>query len=311
MVSVIVPIFNAEKNLPVLIDCLRRQKEKNFEVLLIDDGSSDDSGRICEEIVQKDQRFKCFHQKNLGVSEARNKGLEIANGKYITFLDADDAIDENYLEVLVQSIEKYDADVMICNVIVRDEVKELKKFVCSDAVWNRVEALNYLLERKKINSGPYAKLYRKDILKGVKFPKLKAYEDILFVKDVFCKCEKIAVTDKTSYYYIQNEIGTMSNFIRMPSEDIIVATDILLKFIVDYKILNSDCFYTTASHLMQYVQPLLEKKDEASCFFVKKSKMLFRKYLANIIWCNSFPWKEKIAYCIFGLGWDLWHKKRI
>ena len=304
-------MYNAEQSIRRMLKCLVMQTEKNFEVLLIDDGSMDETKSVCWKVIKDDFRFKYFYQENSGVSAARNKGIRIAKGEYITVLDADDYIDKNYLKVLREYIEKYNTDIAICDVVVLNKELEIKRFTHQNEVCNREEALNLLLERKTVNSGPCAKLFKKEILQNNTFPSLKAYEDILFVKEALNKCKKVVLTNQTAYYYVQNNAGVMSGFNKMPTTDILVATEALLKFICGHCELSAESLYVTVSHLMQYVQPLLSNDDQESCLFVEKSRKLYKKYLINIVCCKAFPWKEKIAYILFCFGWDMWNKKRV
>lgn len=310
MISVIIPIYNAAKYLSHTFQCLRGQTYANFEVLLINDGSTDRSGELCEEIVRQDPRFRYFPQQNSGVSAARNHGIEAAQGKYITFIDADDEIAPNYLEVLRNALEESNCQMSVCDVTVITDGRETNRFSCPDGVLPQQEALNLLLSRRNINSGPCAKLFLRDILKDISFPPLKAYEDILFVTEAMGRCSGIAVTSKTEYRYIQNSSGTMGIFLKMPSSDIISATDRLLGFLQTRDDLSPLCFYITVSHLMQYIHPLLNTDNDQSKAFIAQSQALYRKYLSGILRCTAFPWKEKVLFSLFAFGWSF-HERKI
>lgn len=309
MISVIIPIYNAEKELPRMRDCLLDQTERDFEVLLVNDGSTDSSGQICDEIAEKDSRFHVLHQSNAGVSVARNRGLSEANGEYITFLDADDAIDPWYLATLLAVCETTGADIAVCDVALERNGADETRFTLPEQVLSQTDGLNYLLSRRGINSGPCAKLLRKTVLEGVTFPPLRAYEDILFVKDAFCRAQKIAVTDKATYHYIENSDGAMSHFTKAPSLDIVKATAELLAFYTTHKALSPMSFYITASHLMQYVIPMLPAPTEPERPFLAAAQKLYRKYRIEICRCKAFPWKEKVVYLAFSAGWTLRGKK--
>lgn len=116
-ISVIIPVYNAEKTLNRCLNSIIAQDFKDFEVLLVDDGSTDDSGKICDEYAAKDDRFKVFHKKNGGASSARNIGLDNAKGEYITFCDADDYTEANWLDVFISNIKDYDIVVSSFNQI--------------------------------------------------------------------------------------------------------------------------------------------------------------------------------------------------
>lgn len=301
MISVIIPIYNAAQYLSRTIQCLREQVYTDFEVLLIDDGSKDDSAQICREIVKADPRFRYAFQENRGVSAARNHGLNLSRGDYIAFIDADDMIPENYLGVLLEALLKKDGQMSVCDVVIMENNRETTRFTCAEEMLGQRETLNFLLSRRNINSGPCAKLFRREILCGIAFPLLRAYEDILFVIEAVCCCERIAITDRTEYRYIQNSGSAMSGFARMPSADIITATDKILDFLQTRNDLDPMCVYITISHLMQYVLPLCDREEAGS--FIGGARYVFRKNWKEILRCRAFPWKEKITYSLFICGW--------
>ena len=296
-ISVIIPVYNAAATLPATVRGVLAQTYADLELLLINDGSTDGSGAVCDGFA--DPRVWVFHQENQGVSAARNLGLSHAGGEYITFLDADDIVPADYLQVLYDACRN--ADIAVCDVVSIQDDQELARFTHPDAVLTQREALDFLLTRRRINSGPYAKLFRRDVLEGLTFPPLKAYEDILFIREAFCRANRIAVTDRTEYRYIQNPAGAMSSFFKAPSADIIRATDALLEFIGNRRDLSPETFYITASHLMQYAMPAAQNPEGRE--FVLLSRKLYRKYWRQLLACPAFPWKEKIAFSLFILGW--------
>lgn len=310
MISVIIPVYNAGSRLSELLKCLYSQSERDFEVLLINDGSMDGSDQICEEAAAADSRFSCIHQANKGVSSARNCGLQRARGEYITFLDADDKIDPEYFHSLLSLCREQRADVAVCDVIVERNGREVSRFACDKKSMTQKEALNYLLTRRQVNSGPCAKLYRRELIEGLVFPPLKAYEDILFVKEAFCRANRIAATSSTAYHYVENSQGAMGIFLRTPSRDIIEATGQLLSFLKGRPELDPECFYITASHLMQYVQSALPCQLEEQRRFVFESKELYQRHRRDILTCEAFPRKEKLLYLAFTYGW-LYENKKI
>lgn len=301
MISVIIPIYNAAQHLPRMLHSLETQSAQSLEIILIDDGSTDASADICKTAEQHDARIHYFYQKNAGVSAARNYALSLANGEYISFLDADDAIDPNYFSELLLAC--HSADIAVCDVVIKTRTGEaLSRFTAGNETLTSQQAINFLLSRKKINSGPCGKLFRRSIVEGLHFPALKAYEDILFVKDAFFQSAYIASTSSTAYHYYQNAGGAMAQQKRSPSLDIVIATEELLKFISQHKELDATCLYITISHLYQYVLSL-DTKDATSKPFREAVRQLYQKYWKNILFCRAFPGKEKILYSLF--TWNL------
>lgn len=307
LISVIIPAYNAEKELGKCIESLLQQTYSGFEIILINDGSTDNTGEICDRYSCIDSRIYVIHNENRGVSAARNCGIEEAKGEFITFIDADDIVDKNYLSVLISAIA--DNDVAVCDVTVEDNEKEIRRFTLPSGVLKQPESMNELFVRRNLNSGPYAKLFRRDIVGDIRFPLIKAYEDIIFVKNVFAHVRYVAVTNQTKYHYIQNSSGAMSSFKKSPSLDIVNVTDELLDYIINHDDLSPECFYITASHLMQYVIPMLPTPAITEKEFVGAVQKLYSKYKKSILQCRAFPWKEKAVYLAFTSGYLYYERK--
>lgn len=307
MISIIVPVYNTGQKLETMLNSIRNQSYMDWELILVDDGSSDDTPEICYRASREDFRITCIHQENSGVSAARNRGMSEAKGDYIAFLDGDDLIDTNYLEEL--QIACKDADIAVCDVIVEKDGKETQRFTLKGSMLTQQQGLDYLLSRRGINSGPCAKLFRKSIVEALQFPALHCYEDILFVRDAFCQAERIAVTDRTSYHYIDNAEGTMSGIRNRGLHDVVSATEELLSFLEIRRDLNPECYYVTASHLMQYVLEAVLHPTNIGNELINDTKKLFREHIRGILRCKAFPNKEKIMYFLFSMGWLYRNKK--
>ena len=141
LISVIVPVYNVEKYIKKCLDSIIYQTYKNIEIILVDDGSTDNSGIICDVYKERDKRIKVIHKKNNGVSAARNTGIENANGKWISFVDSDDWIDKNYFEILISKIYNNDIDCILC--------------CYNRVVKNNVEKVKYVTEEKNYTSRQY------------------------------------------------------------------------------------------------------------------------------------------------------------
>ncbi|MDP4142966.1 MAG: glycosyltransferase [Bacillota bacterium] len=206
--SIIVPVYNVEKYIHRCIDSILEQTFTDFELILVDDGSLDNSGRICNGYAGFDSRIKVIHKKNGGLSSARNAGLDIAQGEYIGFVDSDDWIEKDMYESLYNAMLKYDADVTICGrfVVKRDEITAI-----SDSeevqVFNRFEALYELIldDINKINNFAWDKLYKKELFKDIRFPEGRYFEDIFTAYKILLAANKIVHIKSPKYYYFQRE----------------------------------------------------------------------------------------------------------
>lgn len=205
-ISVIVPVFNCEKYIERCIKSVLSQTFLNFELIIVDDGSTDNSFTICQVYEKKDSRIKVIHQENYGVSSARNKGINESNGLYITFLDSDDWISEVYLERMIRIAEMNNADMVICkykmiNTYEKDIPSEDK--VCT---YNGKEAIHiHGMTMDGAFRSPTAKLTRSSIIREHLFPENRHYaEDAACVYLWMFECNVICETDEIHYYYYIN-----------------------------------------------------------------------------------------------------------
>lgn len=229
LVSIIVPVYNAEKYLNRCIDSILSQTMTDFELLLIDDGSKDNSGRICDEYAAKDVRVRAFHKPNGGVSSARNLGLDNAKGKWITFVDADDRCSCNYLEHLLSKVDD-DTDLIISYAVICDSTGE-KAEVYPEY---RVNATNF--ERLFVDSdmhwhtSPWAKLYRASIIyeNSLRFNEMMHIgEDADFLFSFMLITDKIYVSSDTDYYYTCDVSGSLTKRINTIDSEIALYRTIL------------------------------------------------------------------------------------
>lgn len=229
MISVIVPVYNVEKYLERCVKSIAAQTYKDLEILLIDDGSTDKSGKMCDDFQQTDSRIKAFHKQNGGLSDARNYGIEHSAGEFISFVDSDDYIDEKMLETLHRLITENDADLAVCSAMDVFEgkevtqVKEIKEFNL-----NKVESYKYMLRGDGIPSA-CNKLYKRQTVGNVRFPAGKLYEDGFFTPQILKRVEKTAVTSKPMYYYFRRADSITTKPFRKGDLDVIEAYDKCVK----------------------------------------------------------------------------------
>jgi glycosyltransferase involved in cell wall biosynthesis len=207
LVSVIVPVYNVEKYIHKCIESLLGQTYKAIEIILVDDGSKDGSGAICDEYASKDSRVKVIHKENGGLSSARNSALEIAQGKYLSFVDSDDYVDVQMYEKMVRACEEYDAGITICNHYVDDDgvYSVENSYLDTVKVYESEQALRLLIEDDYIRNYFCDKLFRADLLEGIRFPLKRNYEDVARMYLLFEKSERICQIPDFMYYYVRHE----------------------------------------------------------------------------------------------------------
>jgi len=202
LISVIIPVYNVEKYLSRCIDSVINQTYKNLEIILIDDGSMDDSGKICDEYALKDNRIKVIHKQNGGVSSARNVGLDIAKGEYIGFVDSDDYIENDMYEILYELLVRNQTDISCCN----KYVFRVNKFIDSENFpTEKILSFNEVLDNPKHDFYIWNKLFSRNVIGNIRFnEQLTLGEDLLFTYQVLQKIRNIAFYKEAKYYYCDN-----------------------------------------------------------------------------------------------------------
>lgn len=222
--SVTIPVYNVEKYFPSCMESVLNQtfiknNPKDFEIILVDDGSKDLSGKMCDEYAEKYDFIKVFHQENKGLSSGRNVCIEKAQGEYISMIDSDDIIHPNYYEKMVSVLDETGLPVVKCNrfYLSRDEKPQFKPIINKKTeIYTTKEAFkNDILELRRhplLVEGMCTKLYRKDIIGDTRFnEKLKNEEDFLFVSELMYKFDKFAKIEDVLYFVVDNENSNTNN----------------------------------------------------------------------------------------------------
>lgn len=202
-ISIIVPVYNVEKYLQQCLDSILAQSFENFEVILVNDGSTDSSGEICSLYTKKDNRIKIYHKKNGGVSSARNIGVKLCTGKYILFVDSDDYILKDYCEKLLKISQKSNSDIVICKMV--RELSKNKKTQYNKKFLNREEALIEMFKGNLYRFSLSAKLFKASIVKEEIFPTGMIHEDQGTTYKYFLKAKKVLYIDYPGYVYFYRE----------------------------------------------------------------------------------------------------------
>ena len=214
LISLIIPCYNAEFSLEKCLKSVIEQDYPTLEIIIIDDGSTDNSSKIYEEFQRKYQRIKIIKQENAGVANARNKGIKIANGEYLCFVDSDDWVEKNYCSELYRLLISESADISIIEASYENLDGEIifQKPTSSEKVFDGNRALVLLLEDKVLQSHPWGKLYKVSFLKNINFPEnLKCFEDYSTLFKVFDKAIKVVKSNEKLYHYIQHDDSLSHN----------------------------------------------------------------------------------------------------
>lgn len=215
LISVIMPVYNVEKYLHRAVQSILDQTIHEWELILVDDGSMDESPQICDYYARQDGRIRVFHQLNGGLSAARNIGLSMASGKYISFVDSDDWIKCDMLQIMSSICEEKRAQICCCEFFIaydNGRTDERTKTENVLEILNQKEAIYELLIDRKIQSFSCNKLFERELFDGIEFPVGKHYEDIGTTYKLVLKSEKVAIYNVSLYYYYQRENSITHTF---------------------------------------------------------------------------------------------------
>ena len=286
LISVIVPIYNVELYLEKCIVSIINQTYKNLEIILVNDGSPDNCPQICEEYAKKDSRIKVIHKKNGGLSDARNYGIDIANGKYLCFIDSDDYIADQMIEKLYQNLKKNKSDISICNfyeTYSNDYLKfypfpEKKLKISGNAKFYNIYNKYFLS-----TIAAWGKLYKKEIFNNIKYPLGKIHEDEAIITEVLKNAKVISYFDEPLYYYVQRE-KSITKIFDLKRLDIIEVHEKRLEFFnrIEPTLLKLE-YMSYVKGLTKIIIPGLKKihEQEKYKFYVKRKKQLISALIKN------------------------------
>lgn len=304
-ISIIVPIYNTEKYLQRCIDSILNQTFKDFELILVNDGSTDLSGKIIEDYARKDKRIKTLHIENSGQGAARNRGLDIATGDYIGFVDSDDWIHMQMYEFMYNSILKYNADIVqVGHEIVYDfsnreeisfeqiRVDKYNNIFSKIASCNSFEILPFIF--------PVNKLYSKNMWSQLRYQEGKFAEDLRLISSLYSNCNSyVRLYADFYYYYMSPNSSTRSSFNKIQLEDIEAWEELINFYQLNYKEINiTNLKSIYCRRLISYYFKMNEDRKK----YQKEQKYLKNKLLRNLFWVfksNKFNIKEKGVYILF------------
>lgn len=210
MISIIVPIYNVETYLSRCVDSILNQTITDIEVILVDDGSPDRCGEVCDQYEREDPRIRVIHKENGGLSDARNAGLEIAKGEYIAFVDSDDWLDLQYLEKLMNYLRETNADICECKVYrTSGESFNHQTVATTEEIYDTTHALEELIQNRVFHQHVWNKLYRRKVIGDVRFPLGKTNEDEFWTYHVFGQAKRAVKISDTLYNYFQRPNSIM------------------------------------------------------------------------------------------------------
>ena len=315
LISVIIPVYNAEQYLDRCLLSVLSNTYQNWEVILVDDGSKDASGTICDRYAEKDSRFVVIHKKNGGTAAARNDALKIARGEYIAFLDNDDYISPYYYEYMIRAMTETGADVVVSEITREDNLELLTKQVYTQP--KIVEKKEFILgtytDNWTRNTVPWNKLYKRELFTNICFPLGKGYEDAYTTYQLLFAAKKICLLDNILYCWYTNEESYSSkkdNAKKLQFREEAIRLQSEFYTMPDYRTVKETAtvFYMKQLHFMLWQLDNDYEKSQATAavrkVFFKRMKKVFRKNKGLLVLED----KRKIAEYIYPIRFVLYRK---
>lgn len=286
LITIVVPIYNVEKYLERCVDSIISQSYKNIEIILVDDGSKDNSSKICDEYKKRDSRIKVIHKENGGLSDARNKGIDISNGKYICFIDSDDWINKDMIETMHETIKKDNSQISICRRYRAYEdgkkIEEQYKKYPKKNIFNNIEGLSYLMSFCGYDMSACDKMFELKLFDNIRFPFGKTCEDSFTTYKLLFNAKKISYINKPfyNYFYRINSITRNSNV----NETVIEAAKEQYQFVNDNvpELINEASSFLITAYISVFNEYIKRKKkcpNEKK--YIKECRKLIKPSLKN------------------------------
>ena len=306
-ISVIIPVYNVEKYIHKCVDSVIGQTMQDIEIILVDDGTKDCCGEICDEYAEKDSRIKVVHKENGGLSDARNAGMKYATGECVVFVDSDDYIKNDMLEYMYKNLLEYDADFSTCGVydVYGDHIIEQESMPVK--LVSGEEAFSYILQGTHIKGAIWNKMFRRSLIEELEFPVGKTYEDVFYTCELMKKVKKVAVGTEPKYYYIHRENSITTRPYSLRDHDIIEGYTKTFKIVMEHfpNLKQEAQFRFFWSWFVVLDKMLTEKKYNEITQF-KKIRSDLRKNVWKIVRNPYFQKSRKIAAIVLKFNTKLY-----
>lgn len=309
-ISVIVPVYNVEKYLIRCVNSILNQEYHDFELILVDDGSPDQSPQICDNLKLRDSRIQVVHKENGGLSDARNAGLKVARGDYIAFVDSDDVVSKHYLSILYNALSNSECDIAVCSfakfskeISYEPIVEEKPEIVSGYEMLNRIYSEDHMEYLQTVVA--WNKLYRKSLFDNIHFPKGMIHEDEATTYRLYFKAEKVALVQSKLYFYYQNNEGIMKRKFNVNRLDYLLALRDRYNFYMENGL---DGLATkTASLLYTYTvdyASLDKQAVEEYSIFMRELRKIYSSY-RKILLKQKFDAKTHLRLLLSKVCWRI------
>ena len=311
LVSVIVPVYNVEKYLARCMDSIIAQTYKNLEILLIDDGSTDSSGKICDEYAEKDSRIRVIHQENQGLAEVSNIGLREAKGEWIQFVDSDDWIDAETIETCYNLSQKYNVDMVIFSIMTELE-NEKHLFYNHNHSYRLQNKYDVLRTIAFASVSRYNKFSKASLYKGVEYPKGKLYEDIATTHKVIANAERILDINIPFYHYYVRGGSILRSSFSPKTYDLVDGIQKFSDFVMNFHDWNEqeqkDIYLGICFRKLLFVDIMIKTSIPESYDMKFVSNLRKEIDAVHVIRCKLLSRKRKIKMLLFKFNFRLYRK---
>lgn len=296
-ISIIVPVYNSSPYISKCIESILDQTFKNFELILVNDGSTDQSGHICEQYALQDSRIKLVHKENGGVSSARNAGINLARGEFISFVDGDDWIYKEMYSKLYDLSKETNSDISICSIYreINGEVIGTKReeFIIE---MDNTEAMRELFTGKYFRFAVWAKLYKKSCFKNILYPEDRRLDDLPTTYKIFSNANKVAYTSYAGYIYLLRENSIITSSYNEKKLDVFLGWDEIITFMnKNYPKLSKEYISCFVYYSMDHVYSILNQVEDPGerNKYILYIQQYVRKYYKEILKNTRLSLKHK------------------
>lgn len=305
-ISIIVPVYNVEQYLERMLNSLLNQTYKNLEIILVDDGSTDNSSKICDDYEKKDKRIKVVHQKNSGVSVARNVGIELATGDYIGFVDSDDVICESMYERLYNNMVNNDCEISVCKYCTFDKVP---KFDYSDSVkiFSTEAALRDIISDGVITNFLWNKLFKKKLFDNIEFPKGKIYEDMYVMPKLLEKASKLCFDSSKLYGYFVRQNSYVNTYNNHKNINYLIFSDSCYNYLGRYEFLKEEL----KKYRLFYIYSAYLQAAKSNCKDIFSDEFMdsyYKFYRKNFRLNTKYSYKRRLLSLLLYINKSLFYK---
>ena len=302
LISIIVPVYNIEAYIAKCVDSIVHQSYKNIEIILVDDGSTDNSSVLCDELASKDERITVIHKTNGGLSDARNTGIDIAKGKYIGFVDGDDYIDPLMYEMLLNACIQTGAKIAMCGRKTVDESEKVIKEMFTlreETLFTAKEAVEHLLRWDSCDSAAWDKLYDKALFDGVRYPLGVMSEDYQVTSKLLISANSVVHVGNPLYYYVQRSGSITHQPFTRKRIDVLKQVDLITEYILSiFPDLKPQCEFFSGKHLLSIQRFAFYNTDPSMKKDMLEIRDICSKNKAKVIDNILFSNKEKRRFLI-------------